>query len=344
MPRVPRLTFLGTGAPTSAPPRPPPPPVASPVVRSPNLHFVMDPETFRDRGIVGIPNTVNLCFISSPLQLLLHVPQLRTLIYNLANHELVIEGFSPVLGDLVYLFNKVWGDGWPNPAPAGTYPLVHIQARLYASIVGQRTQFGVIHRQPGNSDVFTSRFLAYIRDELDRLVPGQGFRNFFTPTLEAPGRPVESLIISLMPDMARTGYARLESLILNWFRDQNRYRFTEPFPTIITFEFVGEINRSVDPPLVLTLINGRPIDRDDPRASADAVVLEPREQYNLIGYTVHTGNHYKAVVRHPDTGAWFQIDDDRVDPIPGHDPRQPIIMAHPAFVITNIMYSKQEIP
>ena len=188
------------------------------------------------------------------------------------------------------------------------------------------------------------RFLRYIMDEFDRILPGHEVANFFTSFRSfGAGRPPDPLLIrnynantSLPPGYRKFEEGILERILQN---GPNLYRFIAPFPKVWIFSVGETFGYWPDTPEVLTFIDGRTIDRNDPRAVVDDEVSN-REQYDLVGYTVYTGGHYKAVVKHPDTGNWFEINDAVVRSISGHDPQQNNIMRQ-EYLIANIMYSNR---
>ena len=338
------------------------------------MHFVIDPATLAQRGIVGLPNGIAHCFIVSGLQLLLHAAPFRTFLHRLANQTPPITNASPLLEDFVHLFNKVWGDGWPNPPPPpNTFPQVRIHTRLYHSLVNGN--LGVVNRQAGNANDFLRAFLDRLKGEIDGLVPAGQFDALFSSTIQftAPHQGQnffginhlamnESrwLMLSLLPWVdPSTRFIPIETMIVRgclsqghgfhqcnhqphctYDIDRNRItgRFTH-LPHILSFSLIalpGTIQP--DPSPVITFIDGEIVPAGDQRANGPS--LPNRVQYDLIGYVVYVGNHYMCIVKHPETNAWFQIDDDHVTPIIGPDPSRPGIV-NPGFLITIIMYARR---
>ena len=346
--------------------------VPSPLDRNGRIHFVMNQAQLANRGIVGFRNGLALCFIVSGIQLLLHAAPFRDFLADLANREPAVTGVPRLTEDIVRLFNTVWGDGVPNPPPAAgeEFPVLNIGHRLYATLVAGG--FGVQRRVAGVIGDFFPRFLNRIINEIDHFEPN-GMSALFTFTIHrtaphqpgAPGahvgEPEENLTDRILRITTGMGppYTPIETSISMRLRGDDAW---ETFlscnvcghrviqdqivsqwivlPRILTFSVDAQEGISVvDPATILTFVDGVVIPRDDPRAVAGTAVAN-RVQYDLIGYLVHDGGHYKAVVKHFETDQWYEINDDRILRISGSDPRQNNIMGN-GYSIQLVMYTKR---
>jgi len=345
--------------------------VQSKVERGGTLHFVMDSSKVKDRGIVGMPNGVNLCFIVSGLQLLLHANPFRDFLHDLSNRSPQITAVTPILEDLVHMFNKVWGDGWPDPPPPkGLYPKIRIHHRLYESIV-KKTRFQVNHGAQGDASPFLERLLQVLKTELDIIAPGAMSDLFVSQVVRTaphisstsvrlfhvPQQTIQQMILEITPPDG-VGYVNIETMITDGFLGGHRYvedfdqcnvcggeivkeqitgRWTK-FPRILTFSvFESPIGAIPDPAPLFTFLAGIPLSRDDPRV--DDVSLPNRVQYELVGYSVYVVGHYIAIVKNFETGEWFKINDSSVLSIDNPDPRP--VMINPEYRIANIMYVRK---
>jgi len=349
--------------------------VQSKVERGGALHFVIDKAHINDRGVAGTPNGVNLCFIVSGLQLLLHADPFRDFLYELSNRSPPITAVSPVLEDMVYMFNKVWGDGWPNP-PSGTYPKIRIHHRLYDSIV-KKAKLQVRHGAEGDAAPFLDRLLIELKEEIDKLVPHR-MEDLFMSQVVRTAPHVDASIMSYDHEPQHTikkmtlevfspsgDYVDIDRIILNGFLGPDRFvddfthcdHQTNPlidskcdvpidrtqlsgrwskFPKILTFSIFEDPNAATpDPSIVLTFIDGKPVPSSDPRAKTPS---PNRVQYDLVGYSVYVHHHYISVVRHFGTGKWYKVNDSTVTEIDSPDPR-PIMQKQ--YRIANIMYVKR---
>jgi len=134
--------------PAQLPPRQPPAQMEFPYTRA----------DWNNRGIRGISNQGNMCFMSSALQLLLHAAPLRRLMEE--SLPLFQTGqFTLAYADLVELFNQQWGSHYVENQP------MTIRDNVYASILALASRNMLRSGQQADSGEFLSLILSIINRE-----------------------------------------------------------------------------------------------------------------------------------------------------------------------------------
>jgi hypothetical protein len=339
-------------------------PLPSAVIRSGRMHFIMDASKRTERGVFGFVNGVNLCFIASTLQLLLHTAPFRDLLHTIANepHPQV----SPLLEDFVYLFNKVWGDGWPLDLPQGKYPAIRIHDRLYATLIRADSRFGIRHGEMGQDQAFFRNLFGQLKREIDSFRPNT-INNLFASKVEQYlgnhiRRMADFVTFDIRPLGADDQYRDLEVLLrerLGGHRHSLQSGHAHcpvcrehaeissgligpwtTLPAVLVFEtFNPTQGPTPRPPTVLSFFDGEVLDRDDPKIATETANNNPLlVQYDLVGYNVGGHNHFFAIVKHPETNIWYEMNDSIVTPISDPDPRTRLANGKK---ITLIVYAKR---
>ena len=304
-----------------------------------SVSFQADPTVaFATRGIRGIRNVGNSCFISAALQLILHAAPLRQYLMTSALNiprDLTTDLFS----DLVNVFNDQWGDAY-RP-----HEEIDISTTLYRSLLSSVPSSVFTRGQIGDS----AEILSVILDRIGRinkgLVPNGPIHRIFNmkisrlvndlcPYYSVPtdrhhtdiSMPLSSLVSEIAP--------RLEDLVPHFGGKRITAETCIDLSLLLDVYVLhaqidsgickhchesADVSHPQFEPIALPQVLMISITRREfmnPIQVTSEMDIYGRK-YDLSGFVIYYGVHYIAYFKHPDTSVWYIADDSTVIKITG---------------------------